>query len=140
LLGSTHVSRKTPAAALVVNMIVGILALLSGKTAEIITISVLGAVTLYVVSMLAFFRLRQTHPDLPRPFRTPGYPIVPAVALVLAACALAALSYATPWLALVYAALLAVAFLYYFLGIPKTVREAALPPLASTPVERKSET
>ncbi len=140
LLGSTHVSRKTPAAALVVNMIVGILALLSGKTAEIITISVLGAVTLYVVSMLAFFRLRQTHPDLPRPFRTPGYPIVPAVALVLAACALAALSYATPWLALVYAALLAVAFLYYFLGIPKTVREAALPPLASTRVERKSET
>ena len=28
---------------------------------------------------LALFRLRQTHPDHPRPYRAWGYPLVPAV-------------------------------------------------------------
>lgn len=129
IVGTTHPTRKTPAAALIVNMLVGIAALLSGKTAEIITISVLGAVTLYVLSTLALFRLRRTHPDLERPFRTPGYPVVPAVALVLSIAALIALAVATPWLALVYGLLLVTGFVYYFLLIPKSVRDAALPPL-----------
>lgn len=131
VLGRTHPTRLTPAPALIVNMVVGAVALFSGKTAEIITISVLGAVTLYVLSMLSLFRLRRTHPDLPRPFRTPGYPLVPAVALVLASAALVALVIATPGLSLVYGGLLAVGFAYYFLVIPKAVRESALPPLSN---------
>lgn len=130
-LGRTHPTRMTPATALIVNMLVGALALVSGKTAEIITISVLGAVTLYVLSMVSLFRLRKTHPDLPRPFRTPGYPAVPAVALVLSASALVALVVATPMLALIYAGLLAAGFLYYFLVIPRSVRDGALAPLTA---------
>ena len=63
-------------------MAVGLIALWSGRTAEIIVIAVFGALTMYAVSMGAFFRLRRKEPLLARPFRTPLVPLVPAVALV----------------------------------------------------------
>ncbi|MEH6304038.1 ethanolamine permease [Olivibacter sp. CPCC 100613] len=79
------VSRKfrTPAAALIGNMLVGVLALLSGKTAEIITLSVFGALTLYVIAMIALIKLRQKDPDLYRPFRVPLYPLFPVIVLIV---------------------------------------------------------
>ncbi|MEO1997337.1 MAG: hypothetical protein ABGZ17_18875, partial [Planctomycetaceae bacterium] len=39
---------------------------------------------LYVVSMCALIRLRTLEPELPRPFRTPCYPVFPLVAMLLA--------------------------------------------------------
>src|SRR5690606_33584117 len=113
-LGKTLAGRKTPAAALIVNMLAGLAALYTGKTGEIITISVFGALTLYIVSLLARFQLRRTEPDLERPYRTPGYPYVPAVSLVLAVFCLAAMTWYNPGLAAVYAALVAGGYVWYF--------------------------
>ena len=42
-----------------------------------------GALALYMFSMASLFRLRKTEPDLPRPYVTPLYPYLPAVALLL---------------------------------------------------------
>ena len=83
-------------------MAVGLIALWSGRTAEIIVIAVFGALTMYAVSMGAFFRLRRKEPLLARPFRTPLVPLVPAVALVLSIGCLAALFWYNPVLGLVY--------------------------------------
>lgn len=83
-LGKAHSKFQTPANALLVNMGLGLLALFSGKTGEIITISVFGALTLYIISMLSLIRLRKIEPNLPRPFRVPLYPIFPIVALLIA--------------------------------------------------------
>ena len=47
-LGKIHPKFQTPSNALLVNMAIGIIALLTGKTSEIITISVFGALTLYI--------------------------------------------------------------------------------------------
>ena len=58
ILGKIHPRFKTPSNALGVNMILGIVALLSGKTSEIITLSVFGALTLYIFSMISLLRLR----------------------------------------------------------------------------------
>jgi ethanolamine permease len=91
-LGKINAKFQTPANALVVNMIIGIIALLTGKTAEIITISVLGALTLYIISMISLLRLRKTEPLLARPFRVPGYPVVPIAALVIAFVSLIAMA------------------------------------------------
>src|SRR5690349_22196901 len=44
-LGKIHPRFRTPSNALLVNMVIGIIALLTGKTAEIITLSVFGALT-----------------------------------------------------------------------------------------------
>ncbi|HEY2720086.1 MAG TPA: amino acid permease, partial [Chitinophagaceae bacterium] len=48
-----HTKFQTPSNALLVNMGIGIIALFTQKTDEIITISVFGALTLYIISMIA---------------------------------------------------------------------------------------
>ena len=43
------------------------------------------ALLFYVLTIAAVFRLRKTMPEVPRPYRTFGYPIVPALYIVAAA-------------------------------------------------------
>lgn len=113
LVGKVHKKFRTPANALLVNMIIGIIALFTGKTGEIITIAVFGALTLYIVSMLAFFKLRNTQPQLDRPFKVPFYPATPFIALVIAVISLAAVTYYNLKLAAIYGAILAVSFAWF---------------------------
>jgi ethanolamine permease len=91
ILGKVHPKFKTPANALILNMVIGIGALLTGRTAEIITISVFGAITLYIISMITLIVLRQKEPGLPRPFRVPLYPAFPLIALTIALGSLVAM-------------------------------------------------
>ena len=84
-LGTTSTRTHTPAAALWANFVVGVLSILFADTGKLITLSALGAVTLYVLSMQAVVNLRQLEPDLPRPFRVPCYPLFPRVAQALSA-------------------------------------------------------
>lgn len=118
LFGKVHPRFKTPANALVINTGIGILALLTGKTGEIITIACFGALTLYIVSMVAFFKLRQNEPELERPFKVPMYPLFPALALIIASIALVAMTVYNLKLALVYVGLLFVAWLYFAFVVP----------------------
>jgi ethanolamine permease len=110
IVGEIHPTRHTPIAALVLNAVVGSIALLTGKTGDIITISVFGALTLYIVSMASLFRLRMKEPNLARPYRTPFYPVVPAVALVLAIVCLVAMTWFNAMLALIYAGIVIASF------------------------------
>ncbi len=113
ILGRVHPRTHTPIAALIANMLVGVLAILSGKTAEIITLACFGAVGLYIVSMLSLFRLRRIEPDLPRPFRAILYPWGAGTALVLACVALVALTVSAPTIAGVFVGLMALALLAF---------------------------
>jgi ethanolamine permease len=113
MLGTTLAKRKTPAAALIVNMLVGILALTTGRTGDIITLSVFGALTLYVISMLSLFRLRRDRPDLKRPFRTPFFPATPLIALVLATLCLVAMCTVYIELFVLYLLILGTGIAYY---------------------------
>jgi ethanolamine permease len=115
-LGAVLPGRATPAAALVVNMLAGIAAVLTGRTAEIIVISVFGALSMYALSMGSFFGLRAREPHLPRPFRTPAGPVVAGLALVLSVLCLAALAASAPGLALVSLGALSVATLVFAVG------------------------
>ena len=91
ILGKVHPKFKTPANALLLNMLLGIGALLTGRTAEIITISVFGAITLYIISMITVVVLRKKEPGLQRPFRVPFYPAFPIIALTIALGSLVAM-------------------------------------------------
>jgi ethanolamine permease len=62
-------------------------------TAAMITMSVFGAIVMYIISMLSLFKLRKTEPNLERTFRAPGYPVVPAIALFLAVVCLVAMAW-----------------------------------------------
>lgn len=109
-LGKVNPRFQTPANALLANMGIGILALLTGKTGEIITMSVFGALTLYIVSMLSFLRLRKKEPDLPRPFRVPLYPLFPWTALIIAIVSFVAMTIYNPGVAGIYCLVVAVCY------------------------------
>ncbi|MDH1007966.1 ethanolamine permease [Pseudomonas nicosulfuronedens] len=91
---------QTPHRAILAGGAVGIAAIFSDGlislqgmtlTAAMITMSVFGAIVMYIMSMLSLFKLRRSEPDLERSFRAPGYPVVPAIALGLALVCLAAM-------------------------------------------------
>jgi ethanolamine permease len=125
-LGETLPGKGTPAAALCMNALIGILALLTGKTGEIITLAAFGAVLLYILSMVSLFVLRREEPELPRPFRTPLYPWAPGVALGLALISLGAMIYAHPRLGLVFAGMVSIGYLWYFFRVPREIRKSVL--------------
>lgn len=106
-LGKVNPRFRTPANALLLNMGIGILALLTGKTGEIITMSVFGALTLYIISMVSFIRLRNKEPELPRPFKVPLYPLFPWTALVIASGSFVAMTIYNPKLAGIYCLIVA---------------------------------
>ncbi|CAL1517473.1 ethanolamine permease [Chitinophaga sp. MM2321] len=112
-LGKISPRFHTPANALIGNMVIGILALLSGKTSEIIVLSVFGALTLYIIAMISIMILRKREPDLPRPFRVAMYPVFPIIALVIATISIIAMFIFNPKLGLIYFSILAVTFLLY---------------------------
>jgi len=112
-IGKIHPKFQTPANALLVNMAVGIIALLTGRTSEIITISVFGALTLYIVSMISLLRLRKTEPGLERPFKVPAYPAFPLIALKIAVISFVAMTVYIFKLALIYFLLLAVCYVAF---------------------------
>ena len=112
VFGKIHPRFKTPSNALMINTAIGIVALFTGKTAEIITIACFGALTLYALSMISMIRLRRQQPDLPRPFRVPFYPASPIIALVISLVALVSITIYNHWLALIYAGILLIAYIW----------------------------
>ncbi len=55
----------------------------SGTFEFLIRFMMLVAISVDLVVLMGFFRLRQLQPDLVRPMRVPGYPWLPALAIVL---------------------------------------------------------
>lgn len=82
-----HPSFKTPAMAIIAQSVWASVLVVSGS-AEALTLYTGFAVTLFAtIAVAAVFVLRTREPDAPRPFRTIGYPITPAI-FVLAGTAM----------------------------------------------------
>ncbi|KQM75166.1 ethanolamine permease [Pedobacter sp. Leaf216] len=113
ILGEISPKFQTPANALIGNMVIGIIALLSGKTAEIIIISVFGALTLYIISMISVMVLRKSRPEMARPFKTPVYPLFPIIALIISCVSFIAMLIYNLKLGLIYSGIVLGIFLLY---------------------------
>ncbi|MEO6315085.1 MAG: ethanolamine permease [Chitinophagaceae bacterium] len=124
VFGRIHTRFKTPSNALLMNMVLGIIALLTGKTSEIITISVFGALSLYFISMISVLKLRKKEPALVRPFRVPLFPYFPMIALVISGIFLVAMTTLNIGLAIIYFALLALAYLWFHFFVKHTSHAA----------------
>ncbi len=92
-IGYSHRITRTPIYALLLNFLIGAVAICFLDTGGLITMSAFGAVTLYIVSMIALMRLRVKEPRLHRPFHTPCYPVFPLVALTLSFVSLVTMSW-----------------------------------------------
>ncbi|CBS90706.1 ethanolamine permease [Azospirillum lipoferum] len=117
-----HPTRKTPHWAVLAGGVVGIAAIYSDEfiqigglplTANIVTMSVFGAIVMYIMSMAALFRLRATEPALERPYRAPFYPVFPAISLVLAVLALLTMIYYNALVFGLFVALFALGYLFH---------------------------
>jgi len=113
-LGRLHRRWQTPHVAVLAGGAVGIAAIYSDRvisvagqplTASIVTLSALGAIVMYIVSLASVLRLRRREPRLHRPFRTPFFPIFPLVALLLAIVSLVSIAFYNPQLAAVFVGL-----------------------------------
>jgi APA family basic amino acid/polyamine antiporter len=60
-----------------------IILLWSGEFENVLTYTGVGLAIFSMLTVAAVYVLRQKRPDLPRPFKTPGYPFVPAFFLVV---------------------------------------------------------
>ena len=74
---------ETPAVATAFQLSVTLILLWIGSFNTIIRYAGVGFSIFSMLAMSSIFVLRRTQPELPRPFRTPGYPVTPAVYLVL---------------------------------------------------------
>ncbi len=119
LLGKILPKRQTPANALIFNMIIGIIALLTGRTADIITIACMGALSMYLISLVSLFVLRRREPELERPFKVPAFPILPAIAFVIALVAMVAIVYFNLKLAGIYFGIMLISWILYRVLIHK---------------------
>lgn len=107
-LARLHPRLRTPLGSIAATAAVGAAATLSGKTDALITLSVLGALGVYGVSMAAVIRLRRTEPELERPFRAPLHPWPARIALALTAVSAVSVGVGSPTIVGVWAAVLAV--------------------------------
>jgi ethanolamine permease len=106
---------KTPHWAIIAGGIVSFIALYTGSTAQIIILSVMGAVLMYIMSMISLFILRKKERDLERPFASPFYPYFPAIALTLSSICLGAIIYYNRLLSLIFLGGLIIAVLIFVL-------------------------
>ena len=113
--------RHTPVWALLVPGLVGLGVVLTGQTAIVITIAVIGSVALYMLSLISLFILRAKEPNLKRPFRV-WYPVIPVISFLigifLTISVIISSVPALKWAALVYA----IAIAYYFIWGNKNIR------------------
>ena len=122
LLGRIHPKLGTPHVAVLAGGVVGIAAIFSDElitfggqslTANIVTMSVFGAIVMYILSMASLFKLRRSEPRLARPFAAPVYPWFPAFALVAAVISLGTMVYFNLLVAGLFVLLMAIGYGYF---------------------------
>ncbi|CUA96014.1 ethanolamine permease [Thiomonas bhubaneswarensis] len=121
-LAALHPRFKTPHRAILAGGVIGIAAIFSDQllqfggqslTANIVTMSVFGALLMYILSMAGLLRLRAKEPGLARSYKVPFYPLFPLVALLGALISLGAMVWFNPLLAAVFCGILAAGYGYF---------------------------
>ena len=73
-----------PAAALIAQSLWTSILCLTGTYGQLLDFVIFSALLFYVLTMIGLFILRRTRADMPRPYRAVGYPVLPALYIVLA--------------------------------------------------------
>ncbi|PWV61614.1 ethanolamine permease [Plasticicumulans acidivorans] len=131
-LAKINPSFRTPHRAIIAGGVVGIAAIYSDElitfggqtlTANIVTMSVFGAIVMYIMSMASLFKLRRSEPALARPFKAPLYPLFPGLALAIAVLCLLTMVYFNPQVASLFLGFMLLGYAYFWLTHKQ--REAA---------------
>ena len=74
-----HPRFRTPAFAIIIQALWASLLALSGTFDQLYTYTIFATILFAIATVIAVFTMRKTHPHLPRPYKTWGYPVVPAI-------------------------------------------------------------
>ncbi|MDQ3519298.1 MAG: APC family permease, partial [Gemmatimonadota bacterium] len=77
-------ARRVPAAGLVLQSVWTSLLCLTGTYGQLLDYVIFAALIFYVLTTIGLFILRRTRPDAERPYRAIGYPVLPALYILLA--------------------------------------------------------
>jgi APA family basic amino acid/polyamine antiporter len=93
-----RISHKThvPTWALAVQGVWTAFLTLTGSYGQLLDYVIFAALIFYVLTMLALFSLRRKRPDMPRPYKAFGYPLIPALYTLSAAAVAVILLFAKP--------------------------------------------
>ncbi len=83
-VGKLHPTYKTPAVSLMVQMVWTCILCLSGTYGQLLDYIVFAVLVFYILTIAGLFVLRRTHPNAERPYRAVGYPVLPAIYIVMA--------------------------------------------------------
>ncbi|MCB0697219.1 MAG: amino acid permease [Chitinophagaceae bacterium] len=78
-------SKGVPAKALWMQCIWASVLCLSGTYGQLLDYLIFTALLFYIMTIAGIFKLRKTQPDLPRPYKAFGYPVVPILYIIMAA-------------------------------------------------------
>lgn len=76
-------ARKVPSTALIVQSVWVSLLCLTGTYNQLLNYVIFAALLFYALTTVGLFILRRTRPDVPRPYRAIGYPVLPALYIIL---------------------------------------------------------
>jgi amino acid transporter len=80
--GAIHPKFRTPGNALIFQCCLASMMALTGTFEDLTSLFIFAGWIFYGLAVVALFRLRRTEPNMPRPYRTWGYPIVPLVFVI----------------------------------------------------------
>jgi basic amino acid/polyamine antiporter, APA family len=79
-----HQGYKTPAISLMVQMVWTCVLCISGSYGQLLDYIIFAVLVFYVLTIVGLFVLRRTHPEAERPYKAFGYPLLPAIYIVMA--------------------------------------------------------
>src|SRR6185312_15017787 len=83
-IGKLHPKYKTPIVSLVVQAVWTCILCLSGTYGQLLDLTMFAVIIFYILTIGGLFVLRRTQPNVPRPYRAIGYPVLPAMYIVMA--------------------------------------------------------
>jgi APA family basic amino acid/polyamine antiporter len=83
-LGKVHPKYHTPAGSLIVQTVWACFLTLTGTFDQLFTYVIFAGWIFYLLGAVAVFIFRKKVPDLPRPYKVPGYPVVPVLFVIVA--------------------------------------------------------
>ena len=85
-MADVHPRFHTPSVALIAQLVLSIVLLLfAGSFRELFSLTIFAEWLFYMIAASTVFVLRRKEPNAPRPYRTWGYPVVPALFVIVAA-------------------------------------------------------
>jgi APA family basic amino acid/polyamine antiporter len=82
--GTLDERHHTPIFALGIQCLWAVLLALSGQYSDLLDYVIFAVLLFYILTIAGLFRLRRTRPDMERPYRAVGYPVLPALYILAA--------------------------------------------------------